>query len=362
MNPNTLAALQVEIDAAYLYECVAKAQESPDLSEYYLKMAEFERFHAQKMMDHWNITSVPSPSKRAQIWNWLGKKFGYDLVISQLLKTEKSIGYAAAQNKKSAGIDIDGRENIHTVILQTIQTMSGGSVSSVEKRHRTVGGNAIRAAILGANDGLVSNLSLVMGVAGAAQGSSEILLVGMAGLLAGSISMAMGEWISVKGAQEMYERQMELEAEELASHPEEEMRELELLFKAKGFSDEVAKKMVEEISKDPKKMEEVLIREELNIDPEEMKDSAWVAAISSFILFSIGAIFPVMPYFWTEGMSAVWQGALFSTIGLFAIGSALTLFTGKSVWYSGFRQVVFGLGAAAVTFGIGHFLGVSLAG
>ena len=355
-----MAALQVEIDSSYLYQCVANAQENPELAEYYQQMANFEQFHAQKMMDHWGITQSPEPSFRAKIWNWIGKKMGYDVVISQLLKTEKSIGYAAGQSKKAAGIQLDGRENIHTVILQSIQSMSGGSVSSVEKRHRTVGGNAIRAAILGANDGLVSNLSLVMGVAGATQGSGEVLVVGMAGLLAGSISMAMGEWISVKGAQEMYERQMDLEAEELEAHPEEELRELELLFKAKGFSPEIAQKMVEEIAQDPEKLKEVLIREELNIDPEEMKDSAWVAAISSFVLFSIGAIFPVLPYFWTEGFPAIVQGGIFSAFGLFLIGSALTLFTGKSVWFSGFRQVVFGLAAAAVTYAVGHWLGVQL--
>jgi VIT1/CCC1 family predicted Fe2+/Mn2+ transporter len=360
MNKNTLAALQVEIDAAFLYECVANAQENQELAEYYRQMSGFERFHAQKMMDHWGIKEAPHPSFRAKVWNWIGQKMGYDVVVSQLLKTEKSIGYAAGESKKAAGMQLDGRENIHTVILQSIQSMSGGNVSSVEKRHRTVGGNAIRAAILGANDGLVSNLSLVMGVAGATQGSSEVLVVGMAGLLAGSISMAMGEWISVKGSQEMYERQMELEAEELESHPEEEIRELELLFKSKGFSPEVAKQMVEEISQDPEKLKEVLIREELNIDPEEMKDSAWVAAISSFALFTIGAIFPVLPYFWTEGLNAVLQGAAFSAVGLFLIGAALTLFTGKSIWFSGFRQVIFGLAAALVTYGVGHWLGVKL--
>ena len=118
--------------------------------------------------------------------------------------------------------------------------------------------------------------------------------------------------------------------------------------------------MVAEIAEDPDKLKDVLIREELNIDPEEMKDSAWVAAISSFVLFSIGAIFPVLPYFWTEGVAAIIQGSVFSAFGLFLIGAALTLFTGKSLWFSGFRQVVFGLAAAAVTYGVGHWLGVEL--
>lgn len=235
-------------------------------------------------------------------------------------------------------------------------------MSRIEGRHKTVGGNALRAAVLGANDGLVSNLSLVMGVAGATSGQNEILLAGSAGLLAGALSMALGEWISVKSSQELYERQMALEMDEIISNPEGELKEIALIFIAKGIPDAQAHKMAAKAMADKDHAHELLIKEELGINPEDLKSSAREAAITSFVLFAIGAIIPLAPFFWGGGYPAIAFSAAFSTLGLFIIGSAITLFTGKGVWFSGMRQVIFGLLAAAVTFGIGKLIGVSIAG
>jgi VIT1/CCC1 family predicted Fe2+/Mn2+ transporter len=186
------------------------------------------------------------------------------------------------------------------------------------------------------------------------------LLAGIAGLLAGALSMALGEWISVKSSQELYENQMALELEELKTNPEGEQRELELIYIAKGVPEEQAKKMATDVMKDTTAAHGVLITEELGINPEELKGSAMEAALYSFFLFGIGAIIPVLPFIFASGYTAILLSVGMSTVGLFLIGTAITLFTGRSIWFSGFRQVLFGLIAAGITFGIGKLIGVSV--
>jgi predicted membrane protein (TIGR00267 family) len=189
-----------------------------------------------------------------------------------------------------------------------------------------------------------------------------VLLTGLAGLLAGALSMALGEWISVHSSKELFENQMQLEMEELENNPEGEELELALIYQSKGIPEDEAKRMAREIILDVDHAHEVLIKEELGINKEDLKGSAMEAAITSFLLFSIGAIIPVIPFFFIGGMQAVIFSTVLSAFGLFLIGASITLFTGKNVWYSGFRQVIFGLAAAAVTFGIGKLIGVSVMG
>jgi vacuolar iron transporter family protein len=199
-----------------------------------------------------------------------------------------------------------------------------------------------------------------MGVAGATAGQQGVLLAGIAGMLAGALSMALGEWISVKSSQELYENQMQIEMEEIETDPEGEMKELALIYMAKGLPEQQAFEMAADQMKDKHLAHEVLVREELGINPEELKGSAMEAAIYSFILFSIGAVIPVLPFMFTTGMKAVLISVVVSAAGLFLIGAAITLFTGRSVLYSGLRQVLFGISAAAITFAIGKLIGVSL--
>jgi VIT1/CCC1 family predicted Fe2+/Mn2+ transporter len=201
-----------------------------------------------------------------------------------------------------------------------------------------------------------------MGIAGATVAQTGVLLAGMAGLLAGALSMALGEWISVKSSQELYENQMQLEMDELETNPEGERKELKLIYMAKGIPEDQAIKIVDDLMKDKNLAHQVLVKEELGINAEELKGSAIEAALSSFFLFAIGAIIPVLPFMFLSGYQAIVLSTLLSAIGLFLIGAAITLFTGRNVWFSGFRQVIFGLAAAAVTFGIGKLFGVSMAG
>lgn len=360
----SLANLQTEIDTAWLYDKVADNEPNTDVANIFRGLAEIERSHALHFLEQQG-GSLPGPSWRARTLNRIGKTFGYDYLMGVLLESEKSIANAVVTAKHKQQAPISGTEDNHVKILQSLlQTksrVSGETLSRIEGKHKTVGGNALRAAVLGGNDGLVSNMSLVMGVAGAT-GGSGVLLAGVAGLLAGALSMALGEWISVKSSQELYERQMALEQEEIEMNPEAEKKELALIYMAKGISEAEAWRLAESTMSDTAHAHEVLVREELGINAEELQGSAWEAALASFFLFAIGAILPVLPFFFSAGFTAIAWSLILSAFGLFLIGAAITLFTGKSVWYSGMRQVLFGLAAAGITFFIGKLIGVSIAG
>lgn len=363
--------LQTEVDTAFLYKSIAAIQNDENLNKVLLALAQIEEGHAQHMLNeiHKVIPNfvTPSPSSRAKLQLRLGKIFGYSSIISNLSGVEKQFAINTVKNKLEAGEKLSGFEHNHLKIIEAVNNnqalnVSGGFLSKFESRHKSVGGNALRAAVLGANDGLVSNMSLVMGVAGAAVSNNTILLTGSAGLLAGAISMALGEWLSVQSSKELYENQIALETAELEASPEEEKMELVLLYQAKGMSLEEAKKLANKAFETKDSAIETLITEELGINKEELEGSAWEAAITSFVLFAIGAIIPLYPFIFLEGKNAIYLSIASSVVGLFGIGSAITLFTGKPVFFSGMRQVLFGLAAAAVTYGIGSLIGVSLAG
>lgn len=363
--------LQTEVDTAFLYENIAAIQTDDNLVRVLQGLGKIEESHAQHMLEKVKSLEpnyqMPLPSSRAKIQLKVGKLFGYGSIISSLSNIEKQFAVNAIKNKIQNGEKPTGFEHNHLKIIEAVNdnaalNVSGGFLSKFESRHKSVGGNALRAAVLGSNDGLVSNMSLVMGVAGAAVSNNTILLTGIAGLMAGAISMALGEWLSVQSSRELNQRQIDLETEELAASPEEEKKELILLFQAKGMNSDEAKKLAEKAFESTETAIDAIIKEELGIDKEELGGSAWEAAIASFVLFSIGAIIPLYPFMIFDGMNAIYLSIGSSVIGLFGIGAAITLLTGKSVLFSGFRQVFFGLAAAAVTYGIGSLIGVSLAG
>ncbi len=358
--------IQTEADASFLYQKLAEHEADATLANVFRQMSGIERSHAEAFAKKENISleSLMQPSWRAKTLNIIGRIFGYDYVLGALMDTEKSISGAVISSKKKNRQPITGSETTHVTILRNIlekeEKVTGQQLSKFEKKHRSVGGNAIRAAVLGGNDGLVSNFSLIMGIAGATAGQDGVLLAGLAGLLAGALSMSLGEWISVKSSQELYENQMQIEMEELETNPEGELKELALIYMAKGIPEEQAQEMAAGIMKDKGHAHEVLVKEELGINAEELKGSAVEAAVYSFILFAIGAVIPVIPFMFMSGMNAIILSVLLSAAGLFLIGAAITLFTGRNVWFSGFRQVLFGLAAAAITFGIGKLIGVSV--
>jgi VIT1/CCC1 family predicted Fe2+/Mn2+ transporter len=360
-----------EQEAAALYNAMSAVEKQPQLAEVYRRMAEVEESHAKfwrgKIEAETGAAPIVAIGWRTRALIWFTRKFGPSVALQTAVAREKdgSAGYASQPEKEAQ--TFKNQEGSHKRLLNTVSNlnasgMQGGLLAQMEGLHRSGGGNALRAAVMGANDGLVSNLSLVMGVAGAAMEGKAILITGLAGLLAGAISMALGEWLSVQSSRELYEHQISTEKRELDMAPEEEAQELALIYQAKGFDAEQANKLANQIISDPTIALDTLAREELGIDPEELGGSAWEAAITSFLLFAIGAIIPVSPFIFTSGTQAVIFSLAFSAVGLFFLGAAITILTGRPAWASGLRQALFGMVAAAITFGIGRLIGVSISG
>jgi VIT1/CCC1 family predicted Fe2+/Mn2+ transporter len=233
----------------------------------------------------------------------------------------------------------------------------------VDGEQRTGGrSGALRAAIFGANDGLVSNLSLIMGVAGAGAGNDVVILAGVAGLLAGAFSMAAGEYISMKVQREVLERMLHVEAHELHGDPDTEREELAEIYRRKGLSDELATEVATELMRDPAVALDTHAREELGIDPEEGLGSPWGAAVSSFVMFCIGAAVPLLPFIFMSGNAATVTAAALTGVALLIVGAATARLTGRPVWLSALRQFAIGMGAALVTYLVGKVLGVNIAG
>lgn len=371
MKSKWIKQLQVEVDASFLYQKLYEHNKGNSTAEIFLKMSEIENRHAQKVFSKIKKEDpnykMLGPSLRARIQVKLAKYLGFDFILSHLAFIEYQTSKATIAKKVAHGEKLTGLENIHLDIIKNVSNttnlnLEGDILSRFEGKHKTISGNELRAAVLGANDGLVSNLSLVTGVAGAAVNHSAIIVAGVAGLLAGAISMALGEWLSVQSSRELYQRQAEIEAEELENSPEEEMNELAILYQAKGMSEEDAKRLAQEIISNQDIALDVLLKEELGIDRLSLGGSAWKAAIASFLLFSVGAFIPIVPLFFYEGLTAMYLCLGFSALGLFLIGALITLYTGKHPLFSGIRQLLFGLAAAGITYTIGKWIGVSLAG
>jgi vacuolar iron transporter family protein len=362
--------LQAEVDGAALYRALAEIEAGSELATVYTRMAEAEERHAdiwRAKLRQAGVTAVPTqPGWRTRALIALARRFGLGFILPTITQREQADSERYRDQPEARGARMAADERSHARLFRALgeQTtgLSGGSVARLEGRHRSGGGNALRAAVLGANDGLVSNASLVMGVAGAELAGQSILITGLAGLLAGSMSMALGEWLSVQSARELFEHQIGIERDELLAAPEEEAEELALIYQAKGLPADQASELGQRLVQDPQAALDTLAREELGVDPAELGGSAWVAAITSFLLFSVGAIIPVLPYFFTAGTTAVVVSVTLSVIGLFIIGAAITIITGRNALFSGLRQVLFGVTAAAITFGIGRLFGAALGG
>jgi vacuolar iron transporter family protein len=389
----SLENLKLERDAIVLYDALAAIERDPRRAGAFQRIAANERRHA----DVWSAkltelgADVPpagGPRARVRFIVLVARVFGTKAVtdLVKALEGDEEEAYdAQGTSPEVAAIAADERE--HARIWDelrdgggsaaTVVAASGGrdgvafarratspaEIGAVETWHRAGGrSGTLRAMIFGASDGLVSNLSLVMGVAGAAtQNPSFILLAGIAGLLAGSFSMAAGEYISMQSQRELFERQIALERAEMEAMPEEEEAELAAAYRAKGFSSEEAARIAHRIFRDPETALDTLVREELGLDPDEL-GSPLRAAFGSFLAFAVGAIIPVLPYLFGGGTSALLVSLGISLVALFAVGAGVSLLTGRSMLFSGARQLVIGLVAALVTYAIGSVIGVGVAG
>jgi VIT1/CCC1 family predicted Fe2+/Mn2+ transporter len=362
---------QDEIDSIALYQAIAATEAQPQLAEVYRRLAAVEEQHAAFWEERLRAAGQPLPLRRpgwrSRVLAWLARRFGPRFVLpaSTSLEQVDDAGYAAQPESRGSALPAQERSHARILGLLTSGTrggLEGSALAQLEGRHRAASGNALRAAVLGASDGLLSNFSLVMGVAGASADGRSVLIAGVAGLLAGAFSMALGEWISVQSSRELYERQIAIERVELEQIPDEEEAELALIYQAKGLPEAQARDLAARLIADRPNALDTLAREELGVDPEELGGSAWEASLTSFMLFALGAIVPVAPFLALGGLSAVAASVVLSALGLFGIGAAITLLTGRSVLYSGARQVLIGLAAAGITFAIGRLIGVAVAG
>jgi VIT1/CCC1 family predicted Fe2+/Mn2+ transporter len=363
---------QKEIDGTALYNTLAEIETKPELADVYRRLAASEEKHAEVWETRLQAAGVRlpvrRPSWRAASMCFLAKRFGSQFVLPTITGNERadSLAYDNQPEAMTETGHMSADEKSHARLMAAVSGrqngLIGSEVAQLEGRHRASGGNALRAAVLGANDGLVSVLSLTMGAAGANLPGHGILITGIAGLLAGASSMALGEWLSVQSSRELYQNQIKIEAEEIEHAPQEEQEELALIYRAKGLPEERARELAAHMMGDKAHILDTLAREELGIDPEELGGSPWVAAITSFFLFSAGAIIPLFPYTFLHGTPAVISSLALGALALFLTGAAITLLTGKSAWVSGFRQVLIGLAAAGLVFGVGKLIGVSIGG
>ena len=368
----SLMNLRLERDAILLYDALAAVEKDEHRAEAFRRIAGNERRHAEVWATKLREAGVdvpPPPTRprpRVAVIVLLARLFGTRAVselVTALEGDEEDIYEGQGASPEVEAIAADERE--HAEIwrrLKNPEARAEDDIAARERWHRSGRSGTLRAVIFGVSDGLVSNLALVMGVAGAArEQGSFILLAGIAGLLAGAFSMAAGEYISMQSQRELFERQIALERAELEAMPEEEEAEMAALYRAKGFRDDEAKAIAHRLFEDPERALDQLIREELGLDPDEL-GSPIGAASGSFVAFAIGAFVPVLPYLLLTGVTAFTVSIVLSVVALFAVGAGVSLLTGRGVLFSGARQVGIGAAAAIVTFIVGSVIGVSVGG
>jgi len=345
---------------------LAEAERNEERRSIFEELARTEERHAvvwrRKLREAGVEPREHGPSLRIRLIGFLARRFGAGSVLG-IVRGMEAGAYAMymSQDEAAQAIAPDEREHGRTLArLQRPETEPVAAIAARETWHRRAGGGTLRASVFGVSDGLVSNTSLVMGFAGAQTEGKFVLLAGVAGLLAGAFSMAGGEYVSMRAQRELFERQIELEKGEMEAAPEEEERELALIYQAKGLPKEQAESMAARLMENPQVALDTLVREELGLDPSQL-GSPWGAAIGSFLAFAMGALMPVIPFFFGTSASApfVVASAALSGAALFAVGASLSLFTGRSALVSGGRQLALGVVAAALTFGIGRLIGVS---
>lgn len=375
-----LGYLEAERNAALLYRALADTTDG-ERRDAFLELADIEDEHSAHWItkcQEYGVEIPPAPAALdptdAQLVS-RARSLGLDSILDVLEQTEganagiyddepEAASTMSADERQHAAVFRALKDGISVPVLPTGQsphrTVQKGDG---EKWHRTDKSGSIRAAIFGVSDGLVSNTALVMGFAGAsiagAIENSTVLFAGLAGLLAGAFSMAAGEYVSMASQRDLFRREIALEAAELKEKPEEEQREIELIFRAKGIPRDEAAQLARRLMANPDTALDTLVREELGLDPGEL-GSAWKAAISSFIAFAIGASVVVIPYALLSGVPALVTAIVLAIVGMLVVGGLVGRVSGRGVAFSAGRQLLWGVGAAAVTYAVGSVVGVNV--
>ena len=364
-----LRYLKAERNAAMLYRSLAQVAEGERRAAL-LELADMEDEHAR----HWvakleaaDVDIPPAPTTLESgdaVLVARARAAGMDAVLGQLEQSEtEDAGMYDEEPEALSTMPEDEREHARTFArLRALGTSAPTKTSSVlpdahdESWHRVDTSGSVRAAIFGISDGLVSNTALVMGFAGSGIDSSVVLFAGIAGLLAGAFSMAAGEYVSMASQRDLYQREIELEAAELREKPEEETRELELIYRAKGLDRETARATAERIMSNPDTALDTLAREELGLNPDDL-GSPIKAAASSFIAFAIGAFVVVIPYLFTGGTAGLLIAIALAGSAMLVVGGVVGRYSGRGTIYGALRQLLVGSLAAGVTFLIGRIIG-----
>lgn len=352
--------IATEREASALYRGLARLSRG-SRRDAFLELATIEDRHA----DFWaneirRLGGEPPaadefvPGARTRSLLDLARQYSPDLVLPVIEQDERE-GFDTYADDPDAPESMLLEESQHAEVLGEMMREPGVD----EAWHRSDKSGTLRAGIFGVNDGLVSNTALVMGFAGAAADRGTVLLAGLAGLLAGAFSMGAGEYISMANQREAFEREIALEAEEIQLMPEEELRELELIYQAKGLTPEDASRIAAQVMSDKDVSLDTMVREELGLDPDDL-GSPWGAAGSSFVAFSLGAVLVVLPYLVTGGTTALLGAIGIALLALVAVGAGMARLNGRPVGAAVLRQVAVGSLAAAATYGLGSLLGLNL--
>jgi len=361
-----LANLVDERDGAALYAGLAQAERDPERAETFRRLSLSEHRHAEtwaKKLRGAGVALPPEhPSARVRLLVWLARRFGTQSVLPFVMATEAgdAAKYAAQGGDATAMVS---EEREHQATLGSLRGTAEApaprdTITRRERWHRTGRAGGVRAAIFGMNDGIVSNVSLVLGVAGAGVGHRALIVTGVSGLLAGACSMAVGEYTSVASQRDLLVRQIELERRELAEAPQEEAAELALILMQKGLSAQQAEDVASEILKNPEQALDTLVREELGLDPADL-GSPVQAALSSFSMFAIGAVVPLLPFVWGSSHGPATAAVLSGGV-LGAVGALVGVLSGSSALKSALRMIALAAVAAGITFALGKLFGVVL--
>jgi vacuolar iron transporter family protein len=341
--------LAEERAAAAVYRAMAQQSEG-EARRILLGLADAEQRHAAHWADELEALGEPRPPVdgrigwRGRLLTLLARLVGVRTVVPLLERGE------AAEIER---YDAEPAAPEHMVVDERVHART---VASLFPSWRTRTSGSLRAGTFGVNDGLVSNLALVMGVAGGQAADETILLAGLAGLLGGGLSMGIGEWISVTSQRELWEGEVVLDSEHLDALPENGANELALLFRARGMARADAEAAAREMLVDREAAARLLASEKLGFDPRAL-GSPWTAALSNFTAFVVGATVPVAPYVVTSGTAAFVGAIVAAAVALFAVGALISVLTYRPMWRAGLRQLAIGALAAGATFVLGSLVG-----
>jgi vacuolar iron transporter family protein len=348
---------QDEADAAYLYLALAGQETDPHRKDVYIKLAGVEERHVQMwgklLAEHGHKVEHTRPSLNARIRAWVGRRFGTRFLLPLLLREEgqEVKGYldlhkaSTLPDAQEVSLQLAKESAAHA------ETLAGLAGKASEPWHKSGSGGFLRNVVYGFNDGLTANFGLVAGVIGAAVQPHVIMISGVAGMIADALSMGSSGYLAAKSEQEVYDHEIAMEKEEIRLMPDVEEEELALLYEAKGLEPRTARRMAEEVMRDPERALGESVREELKIAEAHATPfrEGWITGLAT----AIGAFIPVAPFLVFQGRIAIWTAFTIAMLSHFAVGGARSFFTGRGVIRSGIDMFVIGLGVAAV----GYFVG-----